>query len=203
MESSFNQSSGRRSGARPDFLPRFSDSRGAPVEGLVTGWKPEQAEALREEREKRFDNFERWYRIEVPSGTTARRLPSQPSAQAVYLDGQPVRFENASRIRFPKLDYQRQPVFAIKLAARDELTDFLRFETGETDFHLGSWTRTGLNYYSGSAIYEKEFDLSPQFQGKQVLLDFGQVGVAAEVWLNDHKVGTTLGALRDGCKLIP
>jgi len=174
------------------FSLRFCDVRGAPIEGLVTGWKPDQIEALREERVKRFDNFERWYRVDLPPGTTALRLPSRPSIQAVYLDGQLVRIEGTNRIHFPKLDYSKRPVLAIKLAARDELTAFLRFETGETDFYLGSWTRTGLNYYSGSAIYEKEFNLNPQFQGKQILLDFGQVGVAAEVWLNGQKVGERL-----------
>jgi len=174
------------------FSLRFSDLRGAPLEGLVMGWKPDQIEALREKREKQFDNSERWYRVELPPGTTSLQLPPRPSLQAVYLDGQPVRIEGVDRIHFPKLDYSKRPVLAIKLAGRDELADFLRFEAGETDFHLGSWTRTGLNYYSGSATYEKEFDLSPQLQGKQILLDFGQVGVAAEIWLNDRKVGERL-----------
>jgi hypothetical protein len=174
------------------FSLRFCDSLGAPAEGLITGWKPEQPPVTQEERESRYDDFERWYRVEVPPGTTALRLPSRPSVQAIYLDGQPVRIEGADRIHFPKLDYRQRPVLAIKLAAKDELIDFLRFDAGETEFHLGSWTRTGLNYYSGAASYEQEFDLDPQLQGKQVLLDFGQVGVAAEVWLNDHKVGERL-----------
>ncbi len=61
------------------------------------------------------------------------------------------------------------------------------FRTKTVPFTLQSWTDCGLAHYSGSAIYETEFDF--QGTGKQVFLDLGEVGVAAEVWLNGEKVG--------------
>jgi hypothetical protein len=54
-------------------------------------------------------------------------------------------------------------------------------------FTLQSWTDSTLAHYSGRAVYETQFD----FQGtaKRLWLDLGEVGVAAEVWLNGEKAG--------------
>ena len=43
--------------------------------------------------------------------------------------------------------------------------------------------------YSGAASYEKDFSLPPQYQGKRLLLDLGEVGVTAEVWVNGKRIG--------------
>ena len=59
--------------------------------------------------------------------------------------------------------------------------------TATVSFTLQSWTDSELAHYSGSAIYETEFDF--QGTGKRLWLDLGEVGVAAEVWLNGEKVG--------------
>jgi hypothetical protein len=56
-------------------------------------------------------------------------------------------------------------------------------------FTLRSWTDTALAWYSGSAIYETTFDLPGAAAGERVLLDLGEVGLAAEVWINDEKAG--------------
>jgi len=78
----------------------------ALIEGLVTGWKPDQVEASWEER---FDNIEHSYRVEVPPDTTALRLSSQPCARSIYVAGQLAKTDRAGRITFPKLDYQKHP----------------------------------------------------------------------------------------------
>ena len=42
-------------------------------------------------------------------------------------------------------------------------------------------------------IYEKVFDLSPDFAGEKILLHFGAVDQIAEVWLNDVHLGEHVG----------
>ena len=61
--------------------------------------------------------------------------------------------------------------------------------TGYSLYRVGSWTNTGLANYSGSASYEKDFELPPEFKGKRIYLDCGEVGVTAEVWVNEQRVG--------------
>jgi hypothetical protein len=127
----------------------------------------------------------------VPAGTKALLLPAKLTVGSAYVNGKKVMPQNG-RIRLANLDFREPQVLALKMAGVSELESFLRFETGETDYHLGSWTRTGLSYYVGSASYERDFDLAPQLAGNQILLDCGDVGVALEIQLNGQKAGTRL-----------
>ena len=63
------------------------------------------------------------------------------------------------------------------------------FEPAPASIVLASWTDSTLAHYSGSAIYEKSFDLDAVPAGARLVLDLGEVGLAAEVWLNERKVG--------------
>ncbi len=54
---------------------------------------------------------------------------------------------------------------------------------------LFCWTDTPLAHFSGTAIYETEFSLDAVPVDHRVYLDLGQVGLAAEVWLNEQPVG--------------
>ncbi len=54
---------------------------------------------------------------------------------------------------------------------------------------LFCWTDTPLAHYSGTAIYETDFTLDAVPADNRVYLNLGQVGLAAEVWLNDQLVG--------------
>lgn len=65
----------------------------------------------------------------------------------------------------------------------------IRFETTTVPFSLQSWTDSALAHYSGTAIYERSFTVPANLQRKRLLLDLGQVGVAAEVWVNGQKSG--------------
>lgn len=53
----------------------------------------------------------------------------------------------------------------------------------------GSWTANGLPYFSGSAAYERSFNLPREYLGKKLVLDCGQVGVVAEAWVNGRPAG--------------
>ena len=63
------------------------------------------------------------------------------------------------------------------------------FPPRASSFTLASWTDSTLANYSGSAIYERSFRLETIPRKGRLLLDLGQVGLAAEVWLNDRKIG--------------
>ena len=52
---------------------------------------------------------------------------------------------------------------------------------------LDSWTDSGLSHYSGAAVYETQFEFTGA--ARKLMLDLGEVGVAAEVWLNGEHAG--------------
>ena len=64
---------------------------------------------------------------------------------------------------------------------------------GEVKFKsLGDWSKRkepGIRYYSGTAVYEKEFPAPRTARDTRIFLDLGKVKNLAEVWLN----GTNLG----------
>ena len=60
------------------------------------------------------------------------------------------------------------------------------------EISVGSWTKKGLATYSGSGVYEKEIELPNGYVGREILLDLGKVGLAAEVWANDEYIETRL-----------
>lgn len=63
------------------------------------------------------------------------------------------------------------------------------FTPAATPFTLASWTDSTLANYSGSALYETEFELAAAPAGERIVLDLGVVGLAAEVWVNGRKAG--------------
>jgi beta-galactosidase/beta-glucuronidase len=54
---------------------------------------------------------------------------------------------------------------------------------------LLSWSDTALENFSGDAAYETDFTLPAGYLKHHVLLDCGEVGVAAEVWVNGQRAG--------------
>lgn len=172
------------------FYLHFLDKQGAPVQNLVTFWQPDEAEALKKLEEEKLMNSssERWYRLEVPPGTRSFLLPKRDLIESAYLNGREVK-PVAGRIEYPNLSFGSCAVLTLKIPGGAKLTTPLSFESGETTYHLGCWTGTGLTYYAGSASYEKVFELAPDLEKQQVVLDCGSVGVVAEVWLNEQKVG--------------
>jgi hypothetical protein len=61
--------------------------------------------------------------------------------------------------------------------------------------HLSSWTEVserGIKYFSGTARYAADFDVTPDFFGPvlRIMLDLGTVKNLAEVVLNERNIGT-------------
>ena len=170
------------------FSVRLSDTRGLPMRGLISSIHPDPPESLR--RERGHEHMERWYRVQIPPGTRALRLPDTPNFHAVYLNGKPTKI--AKRLEFGTLDWHHLNVICLVTSAADELSETLHFEPGESSYHLGSWTWTGLSSFSGETTYQKVFVLDRSLEGKRIELDLGQVGVTAEVWLNGQRLGERL-----------
>jgi len=170
------------------FLLRLSDREGKSVPGLMFSSRPDSPERLREQRAEAMKLMERWYRVQVPPGTGALRLPGTPKFRAIYLNGKPISTADA-RVEFGGLEWNHPNVIALVTSAADQLGDSLQFEPGKNNYQLGSWTWTGLSSFSGEATYEKSFRLDPSLEAKRIELDLGQVGVTAEVWLNEKRVG--------------
>ncbi len=63
------------------------------------------------------------------------------------------------------------------------------FEPRTASVALASWTDSTLANYSGTALYSTTFTIDKLPAGERLLLDLGQVGLAAEVWINDQKAG--------------
>ncbi|MBI5085498.1 MAG: hypothetical protein HZB13_12975 [Acidobacteria bacterium] len=106
---------------------------------------------------------QRRYRVDVPPGVTALRTPGG----------------SLSPVTGPTME----------VLAAGPVHKPLEFVSGVTRFHLGSWTGTGLRNYSGSAAYEKTFQAPAVPPGRRLVLDLGEVGVVAEVWLNGRRIG--------------
>jgi hypothetical protein len=73
--------------------------------------------------------------------------------------------------------------------AGDEPEWPVAFRSGTVPFALQCWTDSALAHYSGTAIYETDFQLPPGTRGQELGLDLGAVGLAAEAWVNGKKVG--------------
>ena len=174
------------------FTLRLSDLEGVPIPGLIFSSRPDPPEQLRAKQAQATGLQERWYRLQVPPGTHALRLPSIPKFRAVYLNGKSITTTTDSRVEFSSLDWKHPNVIALVTARGDELEDSLQFDGGKSDYRLGSWTWTGLTSFSGEATYDKSFQLDPSLAGKRIELDLGRVGVTAEVWVNEKRVGERL-----------
>ena len=66
----------------------------------------------------------------------------------------------------------------------------VEFTPQTAPFALRCWTDTALAWYSGSALYETSFQIPLLAVQQRVWLDLGEVGLAAEVWLNGERVGS-------------
>jgi hypothetical protein len=136
----------------------------------------------------KIENGYRWYRYHIPPGTVALVPPSTQRATEVFINGQPARAGKDGVVRYTWLPGQPM-IAALCLKGSPEIYDGPRFLTGATPFHLLSWSDTGLENFSGDAVYETNFSLPPEFLKHNVQLDLGNVGVAAEVWVNGQRAG--------------
>jgi hypothetical protein len=121
--------------------------------------------------------------------STAVRLPGLKGPAELYFNGEALRLGSDGTARLPRAADGEKDVLALRTGADETLPDSPEFILGVATIEPGSWTTSGLPYYSGSAAYEREFDLPEPYAGKKLTLDCGRVGTAAEVWVNEKPAG--------------
>ena len=166
------------------FTFRVADGQGKTLSNLLSTlapYSPQDAPTASETR---------WYRMDVPPGTTALLPPALAKPYRMFLNGQEIKADGTSPVSFKNLLQSEINVLVIAAQKEDRLTSPILFVSDSTPVQLQSWTKTGLVQFSGTAIYEKTFSLPPAFTGGRVILDLGKVSSVAEVEINGRDAGT-------------
>jgi len=117
-----------------------------------------------------------------------RRLPPAPARPRRFTVEVPpgaAAFEHEGATR-PLPEGARRIVIETEGGAPERPVSFL---PAPAEFTLACWSDSALRHYSGSALYEIEFELPRELLGRRLELDLGEVGVAAEAWLNEQPLG--------------
>jgi hypothetical protein len=125
----------------------------------------------------------RWLRFPVPPGARALRVPDLDGPWSAFVAGQPA--PAAREIPLPP----GTRVATLRLGVNEVLEGPFEFVTAPAALPLGTWSVPGLEHFSGQMTYEKTVDVPASLLAERVLLDCGQVGVAAEAWVNGAYVG--------------
>jgi hypothetical protein len=143
-----------------------------------------------------------WYREVLPPGVVAILEPKVEGRWRIWVDGQSQLFLNGEAELQPRegeaaSDQQgggRVLVLRVRVEndAQRALLRPIRVRSRPAPQPLGSWTRSGLDWYSGRAIHETSFALAAEHraEGIRLDLDLGRVCWCAEVWVNGKLAGT-------------
>jgi hypothetical protein len=135
-----------------------------------------------------------WYRQALPPGTAALRKPEIEGACELWIEGAPVALaEEWTPIE--KLNRTAQLALRVQLREGDRgLLKPLRFRVEAASQPLQSWTQQGLEWYSGRAIYRRDFSINDTLisNGMRLYLELGKVRYCAEIWLNGQPVTTRI-----------
>ena len=169
------------------FTFRVADAQGKTIPNLISSLAPYPPQGVSTASETR------WYRIDVPPGTSALLPPAFAKPYRLLVNGQEIKPDGASPVSFKNLLQPGKNVLVIAAKKEDRLTSPILFVSDATPFQLQSWTKTGLAYFSGTAIYEKTFSLPQTFSSvERVVLDLGKVSSVAKVQINGREAGTLI-----------
>jgi glycosyl hydrolase family 106( putative alpha-L-rhamnosidase)/glycosyl hydrolase family 2 len=136
-----------------------------------------------------------WYRFEAPPGLKQLTLPTDAKAQ-VWVNG------IAASVRNGIAHIDPSPQAISKVAVRLEMTPGayggaaftlplgLTLEGGK--IQPGEWKNFALPTYSGIGVYQQTITISPKEINNRIVLNLGQVLVAAEVLVNGKPAGVRL-----------
>jgi hypothetical protein len=133
-----------------------------------------------------------WYRQTLPPGVTTIYEPEIEGTSEVWLDGEPLRFEQKAARLPHETDAALLAIRVVLEEGQHGLMKPVRVQCKPSLQRLTSWTNQNLAWYSGRAMYRKEFTLDRTYctPGVRLTLDLGKVCYNAEVWLNGRLVGT-------------
>jgi hypothetical protein len=160
------------------FTCRVEHGNGGSVAGLVAG--PRRLSGEWRQGSRGF----RWLQIPVPAVARSLRVPALKNSWSAWIDAKPA--QAASEIPLPP------GARSVTMRMRgDEVLDRpFEFPTAPASLPLGTWSVPGLEHFSGRMTYEKTVEVPAGLLAEQVLLDCGQIGVAAEAWVNGEPVGS-------------
>jgi len=135
-----------------------------------------------------------WYRQVLPIGIKAIKLPSINGNYQLFVNGQKIEIpDGANRLNIVNMIQQGKNVLTVKVEANDFSNGILepivlvcRCEQVELD----SWTKQGLDWYSGRGLYSKKITIPKIYLGddKRLILSLGDVRFCAEIWVNSKLV---------------
>jgi hypothetical protein len=138
-----------------------------------------------------------WLRQPLPPGVTRLTIPTVDGAWQAWLDGEPLAF--AGGVCDLSAPARSGAVFALRISIdggteQRGITEPVRVQCVATPQSLGSWTEAYLDWYSGRAVYTREFALDEAYLADdlRLTLDLGRVCWSAEIWVNGELAGTRI-----------
>jgi hypothetical protein len=159
------------------FLFRLTDEFGATLRDIVYA-REQTSIVVAGTQSKRLT-------VAVPPAAASLEVPAFRKPFRLIIEGRPVDARPGSEVTLPPT--ARECVFEIE--SGDEPERAVAFGSRTVPFTLQCWTDSALAHFSGSAIYETKFELPRSARGRRLVLDLGEVGLAAEIWVNGRKVG--------------
>ena len=136
-----------------------------------------------------------WYRFEAPPGLHRLTLPTDANVQA-WVNGTPARVEEGAAV------FDDPPRGVSQVALRVEMNpgeyagaafvEPIGFELKGGIVEPGLWSESALPTYSGIGVYTQTVTLDGEDSVAPLMLDLGQVLVAAEVVVNGKSAGVRL-----------
>ena len=136
-----------------------------------------------------------WLRQPLPPGVVRLTLPEMDGECRAWLDGEPVAFTGGvCELPAPA---RTGAVLALRISIADGedkrgLVEPVRVLCVASPEPLGSWSEQHLDWYSGRAMYAKQFDVDQAYvkDDLRLMLDLGRVCWCGEIWLNGELAGT-------------
>lgn len=137
-----------------------------------------------------------WYRFDAPAGTESMALDMVAESIRCFVDGRELPVADGKvEIDTPGDDISK---VALRVAHRDgryagaAMNLPVKFDTRKTAIELGNWEEYALESYSGGAVYQNAFTLEKIHIDGKVILNLGDVMVAATVSVNGKPAGTKI-----------
>ncbi|MBZ5584755.1 MAG: hypothetical protein LAQ30_21600 [Acidobacteriia bacterium] len=134
-----------------------------------------------------------WYGATVPAGARAVDAPMVAGQYEAFLNDRPLAASGGSFVLPAPLPEGAKFRLKVQVTRADGgLQQPIAFHTRPGPSRLRDWQEMGMDWYSGRAVYHAAFDLPPQYAGRPLQLDLGDLRFTGEVWVNGKLADTVL-----------
>jgi hypothetical protein len=138
------------------------------------------------------ENHFGWYRFEAPPGLTELALPKTEAM--VWVNGIEIPLSNGLvKIKNPPVGISTVSI-RLKMKrgkyAGAAFEQPVKLKLGGGKIKEGLWQDFALPTYSGIGVYKQNIHFNEEETKKEIILDLGEVHVAAEVFINGKSAGT-------------